>query len=90
VTQCQEPTYAVQQKAFLLDKLIGAQQQHFWDRKAERLGGREVYDEIKLGRLLDWDVARLGTAQNLVDIVGGAPELVREVWSIGGGREQMQ
>jgi hypothetical protein len=24
-----------------------------------------------------------GSDQNLVDIVGGAPELVREVWSIG-------
>ena len=51
--------------------------------EAERLGGVQVDDEIELGRLLDRDVGRLRPAQNLVDIVGGAPEQVREVWSIG-------
>ena len=51
--------------------------------EAERLGGRQIDDQIELGRLLDRDVSRLRPAQNLVDEVGGAPELVREVWSIG-------
>ena len=51
--------------------------------EAERLGGRQIDDEIELGRLLDRDVGRLRPAQNLVDIVGGAPEQVREIWSIG-------
>ena len=51
--------------------------------EAERLGGRQVDDQIELGRLLDREVGRLRPAQNLVDIVGGAPEQVREVRSIG-------
>src|ERR1700745_2461075 len=63
--------------------LLRTQQERFWYSEAERLSGGAIDDEIELGRLLDWDVARLRPAQNLVDIVGGAPELVREVWSIG-------
>src|SRR5262249_11756144 len=38
---------------------------------------------IELGRLFDRDVGGLRPAQNLVDDVGHAPELVRNVWSIG-------
>jgi hypothetical protein len=33
------------------------------------------------------DIARLRPAQNFVSIVGGAPKLVREVWSIGHRRQ---
>jgi hypothetical protein len=62
----------VHQKASLLDKLIGAQQEPFGDREAKRFGSRQVDNEIELGRLFDGDVARLRPAQNLVDIVGGA------------------
>ena len=51
--------------------------------KAERLRGREVDDELELGRLLDRQVGGLRSTQNLVDIVTGAPEQVREVYSIG-------
>src|SRR5262245_42730016 len=37
----------------------------------------------ELSRLLDRNVARLRPTQNLVDIVGGEPEQVRDVRSIG-------
>src|SRR5439155_11188351 len=37
---------------------------------------------LEFCRLLHRDIPRLRAAQNLVDIVGGAPEQVREVWSI--------
>ena len=37
-------------------------EQLFGYREAERLGGRQVNDQIKLGRLLDWNVAGLGSA----------------------------
>src|SRR5215470_9500704 len=51
--------------------------------EAEYLSGGKVDDEIELDRLLDREIARLCPAQNLVDIVGGAPELVRDVCTIG-------
>jgi hypothetical protein len=37
---CQEATYAPQQTASLFDQLVGAQQERFRDREAERLGSR--------------------------------------------------
>src|SRR5438067_6389231 len=66
-----------------LDHLVGAQQKRFGDRQPERLGGGQIEGEIELSRLLDRKVAWLRSAQNLVDIVGGAPVQVRLVWSIG-------
>src|SRR6516162_6686559 len=63
--------------------LVGAQQERLRDRQAERLGGGQVDDEIELGGLLDRDVTRLRSAQNLVNIISGAPELLRKAWPIG-------
>jgi hypothetical protein len=56
-----------------LDHLVGAGEQGGWDIDADRLGGLEIENQLEFGRLLDRNVARLRTAQNLVDIVGGAP-----------------
>ena len=42
-----------------------------------------LIDQLELGRLLDRDIARFRSAQNLVDIFGGTSEQVRGVWSIG-------
>src|SRR5262249_6395251 len=47
-----------------------------------RLRRGQVHDEIESGRLLDWNVARLCPAQNLIDIVTGAAEQVGIVCSI--------
>src|SRR5215813_9678301 len=64
-----------------LDHLVGASKQRRRNLETERLGGRKVYDEIELSRLLDRDISWLRAAQNLVDIVSGASIHVREVCS---------
>src|SRR5271169_6972007 len=51
--------------------------------ETERLGGREIENEIELAGLLDRDIAGLRPAQNLVDQLGGAPEQSRIVRSVG-------
>src|SRR5439155_13769313 len=51
--------------------------------EAEHLGGRKIDDKLESGRLLDRNIAGLRTAQNLVDQLGGAPELIRDVWAVG-------
>src|SRR5262249_46976047 len=63
--------------------LVGAGEQRRWNVYAKRLGGDQVDDQVEFGRLLHWYVGRLRPAQNLVDILGGPPEKVREVWPIG-------
>src|SRR3974390_842260 len=78
--QVQQETYVVPR---LFDHLVGHHEQLVWHGKAKRLDGREINNEIELGWLLDRDVARLRPAQNLVDVVGGAPEPVWEAYSIG-------
>jgi hypothetical protein len=80
---CHKPTYAVQQAVPLLDDLVGAREQHGRDGKTQRLGGGQVDNEIELGRLLHWNVARLRPPQYFIDIVGGVPEQVWKAWSIG-------
>jgi hypothetical protein len=57
----------------LFDHLVGAGEQSRRDGEAERLSGEQIDDEIEFGRLLDWDVGRLGPTQNLDDITSRAP-----------------
>ena len=76
------PSSVMNSRRSSFDHLVGAGEQRRRDVQAERLRGRKVDDEVELGRLLDRDVGGLCPAQNLVDIVGGASEQVREVWSI--------
>src|SRR5262249_27744699 len=57
-----------------LDHLVGDGRESGRDFEAERFGGFEVDHEFILGRLLDRDVAGLCPAQNLVDLLGPAPE----------------
>src|SRR5262245_55842187 len=67
----------------LFNHLIGASKERGWYREAERLGSDQVDDQVEFDRLLDRQVRGLCAAQNLVDIVAGAPEQVRDVCPVG-------
>jgi len=49
--------------------LVGTGEQRWRHFEAERPGGRNVYDEIELGRLLDREIGRFRPPQNLVNKV---------------------
>src|SRR5262245_58529728 len=51
--------------------------------RAERVGGFEIDDKVKIRRLLDRNVGRACAAQNFVTEFSGAAEKTREVGSIG-------
>lgn len=79
----QKATFCAAAKLALFDHLVGCREQGLRYGEPERVGSRQIDDEIKLGRLLDRKVARFRAAQDFVDIVGGTPEHARDVWSIG-------
>ena len=56
------------------DHLVGAGEQILRQLDAERLCGLEIHHQFEFGRLLDRKITRPGAAQNLVDVIGGAPE----------------
>src|SRR5262245_2027050 len=66
-----------------LDDLIRPGQERRWDRQTEGLGGLEVDDELELGRLLDGEVARLSTFEDLVDVASGAPKQIGDIRAVG-------
>src|SRR5215471_1382461 len=65
-----------------LDDVIGSEQQRLRDGETDLLGRLEIDDELELRRLLDRNIAGLGTFQNLVHIHGGAPVQVGNVHSV--------
>ena len=71
---CQNRTYAPQQTISLFYHLVGAGEQRGWQREAERVGCFQVDEEFKLDRLINRDVARFRPLENLIHVVGHAPE----------------
>ena len=49
----------------------------------KRLRGLEVDHQLKLDRLLNWQVVRLGTAQNAIDIGCRPSKIIDNVYSVG-------
>src|SRR4029453_191111 len=66
----------------LLDHLIRPPQERRRDGQAERLGGLEVDDQLKLRGLLYGQVGGIGAFQDLVHVGGGTPPYLRAVWTI--------
>ena len=74
---------AAQKKHALFDHLVGAGEQSRRHFEAERIGSREINEEIEFGRLLDRELGWLRSAQNLIDQVGSSAPHVSPVRSIG-------
>ena len=55
----------------LLDHLGRLEKQRMGDREAQRLRGLEVDHELELSRLLNWQVAWLGSPQDAIDVDRG-------------------
>src|SRR5215510_7010335 len=70
-------------RAASFDHLVGAQEERLGNLQSEHPGSGQIDGEVELGWLFDWQVGRLCAAQDLVDILGRAPEKVGHVCSIG-------
>src|SRR5260370_35380979 len=70
-------------RELLLDHLAGTCEKRGRHSETKRFRRSHIEDEIKLGRLLDWNFGRLCSAQNLVHKVGRASVHVRQVSSRG-------
>jgi len=70
-------------RAGSFDHLVGAGEKSRRNFDPERDCGGQVENEIELGRLLDWQIAWLHASQNLINILGGAPEQIYGTWPIG-------
>src|SRR5262249_27610212 len=77
------PILTLDELASSLDHLVGAQEERLGNLQSEHPGSGQIDNEVELGWLFDWEVGRLCAAQNLVDILGRAPEQVGHVCSIG-------
>src|SRR5262245_19897220 len=69
-------------RAASFDHLVGTREQRLRQGEAQRLCRCKIDDEIELYGLLDWQIAWIRSAQNLVDIIAGAPKQVRDARSI--------
>jgi hypothetical protein len=69
--------------ALLLNNFIRSCQDIRWNREADLLCGFEIDDKFEFCRLLDWEFGGLGTFEDLIDIDGGAPVQVGQVYTVG-------
>ena len=69
----QKRTHAVQRIGTLFDQLVGELLETHRHIEAQCLGGREVDDQLVLGRRLHRHVSRVFALQDAVDVAGCAP-----------------
>src|SRR6266403_4958714 len=66
--KCQLRTHAPQQNRSLFDQLVSELLELQRHLEAQRLGGLEIDDQLKLCRRLQWKVGRLLTLEDAVDV----------------------
>src|SRR5437870_4324574 len=69
-------------RAWLFDHLIRPQKHRLRDFHAERLGGLHVDDQLKLGRLLHWEIGGLGAFEDLVDVRRRVPPILHDARTV--------
>jgi hypothetical protein len=65
---CQYQTHALQQTVTLFDHLICAGEYALWHREAERVGGLEIYHQLDLRGLLNWQIGRFLAFENAAHV----------------------
>src|SRR4029450_11216678 len=70
-------------RAGLLEDLVREDQERWWHRDPECLGGLEVDHQRELRGLLDWQVARLRPFQDLVHEDGGTVPHAANIRGVG-------
>src|SRR5215813_12572958 len=56
-----------------LDDLVGSDEQRLGDGEPESLRSLHVYDQLELSGLFHWEIGRLGTLEDFVDVTSRAP-----------------
>src|SRR6516165_5095600 len=78
----QKRTFCAAAKMTLFDHLVGEQSDRWRHSEAKRLGCLGVYGHLEFHRNLNWQVSRLLTAQNTIDVGGTTTNVISQVWSV--------
>ena len=73
----------VHEFAVSFDHLVDAGEQRWWNSEAERFGRFQIDDQLIFCRRLYRQVCRLLALEDAIDVAGGAPELVKDIWTVG-------
>src|SRR5215468_11072256 len=79
---CQQRTHAAQQTQQLFNHVVGASEHQWRHVEAQRLGGFEIDDHLKLGWRLDRQSGRRRTFEDAVDVHCRLAELCGEITAI--------